>query len=166
MLVVFLYYGLFVFLILGGYEFLGSEEIDNMVVIRFLHCLVDLQIRKSLVSCNINLAYFRLSFLVHSYQHTYVTRTIRIVTLNDLYICIMESLLCQIFGYHCFGVVLQIRGHLTALSKPGLHFHILFLAFLQAFELYGADTGTLFQGYNQPNLVVHYLFGFNLDGRE
>ena len=164
MLVVFLNNGLFVFLIFGGDKLLGTEEIDDMIIIRLLHRLIDLHIGQSLITGDVYLTHFRLRLLIYTHQHANISRMVRIVTLDDLHIGIMESFLRQVFLNHRLGVVLHIGCHLTSLTNTGFHFHIFPLTFLQSFISDFADTGTLFQSNNQPDLISLYLTGFDLYG--
>ena len=75
-LVVFLDDGSLVFLVLLGDEFLGTEEVDDVVVVGLLHRLVDLSVREGLVAGDIDLAYFGLHFLIDDDSHLDVSRVI------------------------------------------------------------------------------------------
>ena len=165
-LVIFLNHRLFVFLIFLGDELLGAEEVDDIVIVRLLHRLVDLAVRQGLITGDIDLSDLGLRFLVNSDQHPYIPRMIRIVLLNHMHLCIMKSLLRQVFLDHRLRMVLQIRCHLASLTNTGFHLHILSLAFLQSLIAHLADTRALLQRNDQPYLVTLDLLCLNLHRRE
>ena len=162
MLVVFLNNGRFIFLVLCCHEFLGSEEVDDVVIIRLLHRLVDLQIRQVLVAGNVNLAYFRFLFLIHSHQYFHVPGMILIGTLNDMHFGIVIAFLSKVFLDHRLAVVFEVWRHLRALANTCFYLHVLFLAFLESFVLHGADARTLLQSNDKPNLIAFNLFCLDL----
>ena len=92
-LVVFLDHRQLVFLIFGGDEFLGAEEVDDIVIVRFLHCLVDLPVRERLVTGDVYLTHFGLHFLIHPHEHLHVARVIRIGLLHNVHLGVVETFL-------------------------------------------------------------------------
>ena len=165
-LVVFLDDRRFVFLVFLGHEFLSAEEVDDVVIIRLLHRLVDLQVGQGFVAGNVNLAHFGLGLAVHADQHAHITRTVRIFLLDHMHFGVVESFLCKVFLDDGLRMVLEVRRHLRTLLDTRLHLQVLFLAFLQALVPHFADTRTLLQRNHQPYLTAFYLLRFDLHAGE
>ncbi len=85
--------GKLVLLVLFGDEFFGSEEVDDIVIIRLLHRLVDLRVGQRLVAGDINLAHFCFGLLIHVDGYLDIARVVLIVELQHLHLGIVESLL-------------------------------------------------------------------------
>ena len=161
--VVFLDNRLFVFLVLGGNEFLGAEEVDDIVIVRFLHRLVDLTVGQRMVAGDIDLTDFRFGFLVHGDKDAHVARMVGVGFLDDVYLGVVESFVGKVFLDHRLGMILYVRGHLTALTDTGFDFYILPFTLFESFITHLADTGTLCQLDDEPDLIALDLLGFDLD---
>ena len=85
-----------------------------------------------------------------------------VVALYHMHLGIMETFLRKILLNHGLGVVLEVRRHLRALADSGFYLHILFLALLQSLISHFADTRTLLQLDDEPDLVALYLACFDL----
>ena len=164
--VVFLNNRQFVFFVLFGYEFLGTEEVDDIVIVGLFHRLVNLAVCQRFITRDINLSDFGLGLLVDSNEHAHVTRMVGVVALQNFDIGVMVTFLGEVFLDNRLGVVFEVRRHLRALPDTCLYFYILFLAFLESFVAYFADTRPLLEGDDEPNLVAFDFLGFNLDAGE
>ena len=149
-LVVFVNDGLFVFFVFGGDEFLGAEEVDDMVVIRFLHRFVDLQVTQRFVPRQVDFSYLCLYFLIHCNQNADIARVIGVGFLNDMYIGVMETFFGKVFLDNRLGMIFHVRSHLATLADTGLDFQILPFALLESLESHFADTRTLLQLNDEP----------------
>ena len=165
-LIVFLDHRLLVFLVFFRHEFLGAEEIDDIVIVRLLHRLVDLPIGQGLVTGDIDLTHFRLGFLIDTDQHTHIARMIRIVLLDHMHFRVMKTFLGEVFLDYGLGMVLQVRRHLRALPDTGFYLDIFFLTLLDPLVTHFTDTRPLLQRNYQPDLIAFDLLGFDLHGRE
>ena len=153
---------MFVFLKLGGDELLRTEQVDDVVVVRLFHRLVDLRVAECLVAGDVDLADLRLGFLIDIHEHLHVTLAVRIRLLQYLYIRVVETFLGEILHHHCLGAVGEVRCHLCAFADAYLDFHILFLALLQSVVGDVAHTWALFELNLQPYLVALNLRGGDL----
>ena len=163
MLVVLLDDRLFVLLILLANEFLGSEEVDDIVIVGLLHRLVDLTMGEVLVSGDIDLADLGLDFLIHADEDLDVARMIHIVLLNDMHLCVVETFLREVFLDHRLSVVLEVRRHLRALADTGFDFDILAFTFLESLVAHLADTRALGELDDEPYLGALNLLRLDLD---
>ena len=163
MLVVLLDDRLFVLLILLANEFLGSEEVDDIVIVGLLHRLVDLAMGEVLVSGDIDLADLGLDFLIHADEDLDVARMIHIILLNHMHFGVVETFLREVFLDHRLSVVLEVRRHLRALADTGFDFDILALTFLESLVAHLADTRALGELDDEPYLGALNLLRLDLD---
>ena len=166
MLVILLDNRLFVLLILLANEFLGPKEVDDIVIIGFLHRLVDLAMGEVLVAGDIDLSDLGFGLFIHADEDFDVARMVGIVALDDMHFGVMETFLRKVFLDYRFRMILEVGRHLRALPDTGFHLHVLALAFLESFVAHFADTGPLLQLNNQPYLGAFDLLRFDLDGGE
>ena len=161
-LVVFLNDSFLILLILLGHEFLGAEEVDDVVVIGFLHRLVNLVVRQGLVAGDVDVSDLGLDLFIHIDINLHVARMVSIVVLQHVNLGVVEAFFGEILLDDRFGAVGDVRGHLAALVDTDLHFNILFLAFLEAVIDYIRDAWTLLEANLEPYLAALYLGSGNL----
>ena len=166
MFVVLLDNRLFVLLVLLANEFLGSKEVDDIVIVGLLHRLVDLAMGEVLVTGDIDLSDLGFGLLIHSDEDFDVARMVGIVALDNMHLGVMETFLRKVFFNDRLGMVLEVRRHLRALPDTGFHLHVLAFAFLESLIAHFADTGPLLQLNNQPYLGTFDLLRFDLHIRE
>ena len=166
MLVILLDNRLFVLLVLLANEFLGPEEVDDIVIVGLLHRLVDLAMGEVLVTGDIDLSDLGFGLLIHSDEDFDVARMVGIVALDNMYFGIVEAFLREVFFYYRLRMILEVGRHLRSLPETGFDFDILAFAFLESFVAHFADTGSLLQLNNQPDLGAFDLLRFDLDGGE
>ena len=155
--------GILVLLVLFGNEFLGTEEIGDVVIVGFLHRPVDLGVRQSLVTGDIDFCDLGFGLFVHIDDDFYVTGLIAIRKLHHLHFGIMETLVGQEFLDNGLCTIAEVRRHLIALGNTHLHFQIFLLTFLEAVVRHFRNTRTRCERNLEPYLTRFHLSGFNLD---
>ena len=155
--------GFLVVLELGGDELLGAEEVENVVVIRLFHRLVDLGMRECLVAGNVDLADLGLGFLIDIDEYLDVSFSVAIGLLEHGHIGIMETFLRQVLGHHGLGAVGKVRRHLRTFADADFYLHVLFLALFESVIDDVAHTGALLEANLQPDLVALDLLGNDLN---
>ena len=129
----------------GSNELLGTEEVDNVIIICLLHRKIDLVIRQSLVALNVYMPHLGLDFLIYINRYFDIARVVFVIKLQYLDGSIVVSFFFQILDNHLVGAIFQVRCHLSALLNTHFHLNIFHLRFAQAVVSNIRDTWTLFQ---------------------
>ena len=119
--------------------------------------------RQCLVAGDVNFADFCFGFFIDVHQHFDVSVSVSVGLLQHLNIGVVESFFFEIFLYHCFCSVREVRSHLRAFADAHFDLHIFLLAFLQTIVFDFAYTRALLEAYLQPDFVAFNLGGGNLD---
>ena len=165
-LVVFFNDKFFVIFELLLHKLLGTEEIDNIIIIGLLHRTVDLGMRKRLVTCDIQLTYTSLVFLVDIDRHLHITRASRVIELKYLDLGMIETFLLEILGNDFLSTICEVGSHLTTLLDAHFDFQVLLFGFLQSIIDDFRDTRALLERNLQPDLITLDLSCLELDIRE
>ena len=144
-------------------EFLGAEEVDDVVVVGLLHGVVDLVVSQRLIARDVDVSDFGFRLFVHVDSHFDVARVVFVVELEHLDFGIVEAFFGKIFGDDFLCTVGEVGRHLSAFLYAYFDFDVLFLALFQAVICHIGDTGTLFEGYLEPYLVTLNLGGFDFN---
>ena len=160
-LVVFLDDRFLILLELLGDEFLGAEEIGDVVVVGLLHRTVDFQVRERLVAGDIDFADLGFLFLIDVYHHLDIAGMVFVVLLKDLDIGVHVTFLGIVFLDDGLGAVCQVWRHLCATTDADLDFQVLFVGTTDAIVFDRRDARALFERDVQPHFIALELSCLN-----
>ncbi len=144
-------------------EFLGAEEVDDVVVVGLLHGVVDLVVSERLVARDVDVSDLGFRLFIHVDSHFDVARVVFVVELEHLDLGVVEAFFGKVLGDDLLRTVGEVGRHLSAFLYADFDFDVLFLALFQAVVCHVGDTGALFEGYLEPDFVALNLGGFDFD---
>ena len=114
-----------------------------------------LGVRKSLVAFDEYLAHLHLLLLVDDDVEDNLVFLRYVVTLDNLDVGVLESLVVEVFLCENLRTVYHIRRNLCALEQSELLLHVRTLRLLQSYVVDGRDTRSHLEVYVQVGLVLY-----------
>ena len=127
---------------------------------------LDSEVAQILVSLDVDMSYLDLILLVDDDVEDDLVLTGDVGTLLNLDICILVTLVVEVFLSQDLCTVDHVWRDLSALQDTEFLLHILFLALFQSHVVDGGDTGARLQGDMQIDLITHDRVGRDLHIRE
>ena len=111
------------------------------------------------IAFNDDMAYLHLRFLVDVDIKDYLILASHIIALHNIYLCILETFLVEIFLCQYLGTVYHVGSDLVALHDTQFGLQVLALRFFDAAIVYLAYTGSQGEMDAEIYLGVYYRVG-------
>ena len=145
-------------------EFLLTEEIAvETLLVGLLHRPLQLVVRQSLVAVNGDGVHLDLLLLIHIDVEDNLTRVVDIVTLKQVDVGILETLLVVVAADDDFGLVNHVGIDLISLHQADFALKVFALGFLDAVVVDLSQTGTRSKLDIQIDLIADELLGRDFD---
>ena len=158
--VIFLYDAVLVLVIVLCDELLSLEQTLEALLISLLQetstkeSSDELLARNIIVTSDIDLVYLHLLILVDNDINNHLVAIVRIITLHNLHLRILESFVLKIVLGDEYRLVHHVRRNLISLDDTYLLLKVFTLAFLHALDVYSGNSRTHCQNDLQEHLVA------------